>query len=155
MRRSLSLRTELLLLLGALVLIATVSLGTMAYSTSRTVIERSAVNEVGLAANSRKQALIQLLEQQHARAEALLKTASLGCAPEEIRCLRNVLTGFVATEGARAVRLVYRGRNPIVAGPAAGESVTWTVPIGQQAARFEFDAQGEPYYLISAGGVTR
>ena len=110
MRRSLSLRAELILLLGAFVLIAAGSLGSMSYEALRTAIERYAVNEVGIAANARKQALIQLLDQQRVRAEALLRTASFGCAPEETRCLRRVLADFVATEGARAVRLRRQGR---------------------------------------------
>src|SRR5437870_4997107 len=106
-RRSLSLRTELILLLGALVLLATASLGTIAFSTARAIIQRSAVREVGIVAHARRQALIQLLTQQRARAEAVLQTASLGCAPDETPCLRRLMSNFLATEGATAAELIY------------------------------------------------
>lgn len=155
MRRNLSLRTELMLLLGVFVLIATVSLGTMAYKTARTLIERSAVNEVGIAANARERALNQLLDRQRARAQALIKTASLDCAPDEIRCLRRMLANFVVAEGARAVRLSYRGRAPITAGPTVDTAVNWIAPDLPQAVRFEIDEKGQPYYLISAAETTR
>src|SRR5260370_13128201 len=135
MRRSLSLRAELILLLGAFVLIAAGSLGSMSYEALRTAIERYAVNEVGIAANARKQALIQLLDQQRVRAEALLKTASLGCAPEEVRCVRRVLADFVATEGARAVRLDYRGRTPIGASASPAAAMKCAAPTRHQRAR--------------------
>ena len=143
-----------MLLLGAFVLIATASLGTMAYSTARTLIERSAVNEVGVAANARVQALTHLLDQQKVRAEASMKSASLACAPDEIPCLRKVLAHFVAAEGAQAVRLVYPRREPIVVGVSAALPVNWTAPI-RQLAPFEIDGQGQLYYLVSAGGKTR
>ncbi len=155
MRRNLSLRAELMLLLGAFVLIATASLGTMAYTTTRTLIEARAVNEVGDAANARENTLTQLLDQQRVRAQALMKSASLNCAPEELRCLRRVLANFVAAEGARAVRFDYRGRAPIVAGPSIDSPVLWTAPKIQQGVRFEVDENGEPYYLLYAGGATR
>ena len=112
-RRSLSIRTQLILLLGALVLLATASLGSLAYNNSRAIIEGSAVREVGITANARKQALIRLLTDQRKRAEAVLRTAPLGCAPEEAWCLRRVLNDFVATGGATAVRLTYRHYRPI------------------------------------------
>src|SRR6478672_11910097 len=81
LRGTLSLRTELILLLCALVTLATVSLGSIAYTSSRAIIEGGAVREVGTAANARKQVLLTVLTEQKARAAALLKTANLGCAP--------------------------------------------------------------------------
>jgi len=47
-RRGISLRTELILFLGILVLLATASLGSIAYRTSRTIIEQDAVRDVGM-----------------------------------------------------------------------------------------------------------
>jgi len=79
-REGVSLRTELILLLGVLVLIATASLGSIAYGTARSIIERAAIREVGVTATVRKQVLLRVLNQQRVRAEALLKTASIGCA---------------------------------------------------------------------------
>src|SRR4051812_46835432 len=72
--RGLSLRTHLIVLLGLLVLLATVSLGSIAYSISRSIIEGAAVREVGIAANARRQAIIGALRQQQIRARAVFKT---------------------------------------------------------------------------------
>src|SRR5690242_3457746 len=107
LQRPLSLRTKLSLLLGALVLLATASLGSIAFTSSRSIIEGNAVREVGIAANARRQGLLTVLNEQKARAQALLRTASLQCAPEENWCLRRVLAGFVLTGGATTARLVY------------------------------------------------
>lgn len=141
------------LLLCALVLVATVSLGFIAYSSLRTIIEGEAVREVGITANARQQALIRLLTQQSLRASAVLKTANLGCAPEETRCLRKVLADFVATEGATAARLQYRGHQPILAGAGAAALADVAVPAGDQLARFDFDDQGRPYYVMATRAV--
>ena len=115
-RNSLSLRMQLILLLGAVVVAATGSLGSIAYNTSRAIIEGSAAREVGVIANARRQALIQELNAQNERAAALLKTVSLGCEPAETWCLRKVLADYVATGGATAARLAYSGRAPITVG---------------------------------------
>ena len=154
LRTNLSLRTELILLLCALVLLATASLGSIAYSSSRAIIEGGAVREVGTTANARKQVLLTVLTEQRARAEALLKTASLGCAPEETWCLRKVLRDFVATGGATAARLVYQGRRPVIVGVGGSALASVVVPRGNQIARFDFDKQEQPYYVMVARAVT-
>lgn len=112
-RGALSLRTELILLVCTLVLLATASLGSLAYTSSRELIEGDAVRQVGITADTRERALTAVLTEQKARAAALLRTASLGCAPEEKWCLRKVLNDFVATGGAVAAQLAYRNRKPI------------------------------------------
>src|SRR5260370_9365730 len=94
---SLSVRTQLMLLLGAIVLAATASLGSIAYLSSRAIIEDGVVREVGITANARKQALIRELTAQKVRAAALLKTAALGCDPEARSCFRKVPADFAAT----------------------------------------------------------
>ena len=154
-RAGVSLRTQLILLLCALVLVATASLGSIAYSTSRAIIEGGAVREVGTTANARKQVLLTVLNEQKARAEALLQTASLGCAPEETWCLRKVLKDFVATGGATAVRLVYQGRRPVVIGVGGTALASAAAPTGNQTARFVFDdKRQQPYYVMVARTVT-
>ena len=147
---SLSLRTQLILLLGALVLAATASLGSIAYMSSRTMIEDGVVRDVGITANARKQALIRELTEQKVRATALLKTAGLGCEPDETPCLRKILTDFVATGGATAARLVYRGRAPVLAGKDAARLASAAAPTGEQAALFQLDEKQEPYYVVGA-----
>src|ERR1700683_5359680 len=79
-RRGVSFRTQLILLLSILVLLATASLGSIAYRTSRSIVEQAAIREVGVTATVRKQILIGVLTQQRDRADALLKTADIGCS---------------------------------------------------------------------------
>ena len=145
--RRLSLRTELILLLGALVVAATSTLSWIAYNTSRAIIERNAAREVGIIANARRQALLQELNAEKERAAALLKTISLGCEPAETWCLRKVLSDYVATGGAVAARLEYGGRNPITIGKRTAGLAT-AAPPGNELARFDFDNSGRAYYVI-------
>ncbi|HEV2202485.1 MAG TPA: response regulator [Bryobacteraceae bacterium] len=147
-RKGVSLRTQLILLLGVLVLVATASLGSLAYRTSRTIVERAAIREVGTIATVRKQVLIRALTQQRERADALLKTSDVGCSPDETWCLRKLLVDFVATEGARAARLAYRGNKVALAGENAAALTSIGPLTGSQIAHFEFDAKGQPYYLL-------
>ena len=147
-RNGVSLRTQLILVLGILVLVATASLGSIAYKTSRTIIEQAAVRDVGVTATVRKQVLIRMLTQQRIRADALLKTADLGCSPDETWCLRKLLVDFVATEGATAARLVYRGERAAIVGKNASSLATAAPPDSSQIARFEFDQKGQPSYVL-------
>jgi PAS domain S-box-containing protein len=135
-------------------LVATASLGSIAYSRSRAIIEGAAVREVGITANARKQALLTVLTEQKARAAALLKNASLGCAPEETWCLRKVLNDFVATGGAAAARLAFEHRRPAAVGPNGAALRSVAVPTEDQVARFDFDDQGQPYYVMEARALT-
>src|SRR5258708_39819156 len=113
LRASFSLRIRLILCLGFLVLLATASLGSIAYRTSRDIMVREAIREVGITANPRKDLLVRLLPHQRTRAAALFKTADLSCDNTEIWCLRRLLKDFVATEGASAARLVYPRAAPV------------------------------------------
>src|SRR6478736_2624098 len=63
-RRGISLRTQLILLLSSLVLLATASLGSIAYRTSRSIVEQAAIRDVGVTATVRKQILLRVLTQQ-------------------------------------------------------------------------------------------
>jgi len=148
-----SLRTYLILLLVALVVVATVSLGSIAYKSSRSTIEDAAVREVGIIANARSQALLRELTSQKARAAALLKTASLGCEPDETWCVRKVLNDYVGVGGATAARLVYRGRRPIEVGSNARALSGIPIPPQDELARFGLDAGGQPYYVVGAQAV--
>lgn len=148
-QEGLSLRTELILLLGALVVAATGSLSSIAYSTSRSIIERNAAREVGIIANARRQALLQELNAEKERAAALLKTISLGCEPAETWCLRKVLSDYVATGGAIAGRLTYEGKTPIAVGKRTA-ALAAAAPRDDELARFDFDISRQPYYVTGA-----
>jgi PAS domain S-box-containing protein len=147
-RTGISFRTQLILLLSILVVLATASLGSIAYRTSRSIVEQAAIREAGVTATVRKQILIRVLTQQRDRADSLLKTADIGCLNSETWCLRKLLLDFVATEGATAARLAYRGRAPVMAGKEASSLPTGPLPHASQIARFEFDRKGKPSYLI-------
>ena len=147
-RRGISLRTQLILILGIVVLAATASLGSIAYRTSRIIVERAAIREVGTVATVRKQVLIRVLTQQRVRADALLKTADVGCSPDETWCLRKVLVDFVATEGATAARLAFHGYRAALVGKNAAALAKAASPAGDQIAQFEFDAKGQPSYIL-------
>ena len=141
-------RTQLILVMGILVLVATASLGSIAYRTSRNLIEQAAVREVGVTATVRKQVLIRVLTQQRVRADALLKTADLGCSPDETWCLRKLLEDFVATEGATAARLAYRGQRAAIVGKNASSLAKAALPDASQIARFGFDSAGQRDYIL-------
>ncbi len=147
-RRGVSFRTQLILLLSILVLLATASLGSIAYRTSRSIVEQAAIREVGVTATVRKQILIGVLAQQRDRADALLKTADIGCANNETWCLRKLLLDFVATEGVTAARLAYRGRLPVIVGKDASSLRADSSSAGGEIAHFEFDRKGKPSYRI-------
>ena len=153
-RPNLSLRTELILLLGAIVLLATASLGSIAFNTSRTIVEEGAVRAVGVVANARKQALIRFLSDQRVRAAAVLETVSVGCAPDETICIRRILMGFAASESASAVQLAYRNRPPIIVGDDTVPFPEAATPAGDQIARFVSD-QTPRYYVIQVRDVLR
>ena len=148
-RVSLNLRTQLILLLGALVVVATGSLGSIAYYTSRAITEGSAAREVGVIANARRQALLQELTAQNERAAALLKTLSLGCEPVETWCLRKVLGDYVATGGATAALLTYHGHPPIRIGNHI-DRLTNRPPGANEVAHFDIDRSGHAYYVLEA-----
>jgi PAS domain S-box-containing protein len=146
-----SLRTQIILLLGVLVVLATASLGSIAFRTSRTIIEQAAIREVGVTATVRKQVLIRVLTQQRERADALLKTADIGCAHSETWCLRKLLLDFVATEGATAARLDYRGRRPVMVGKdSASLLASARQSDAGQIAHFEIDRKGQPSYVLQS-----
>jgi PAS domain S-box-containing protein len=147
-RKGISLRTQLILLLGVLMLAAIASLGSIAYRKSRTIAQQAAVREVGATATVRKQVLTRALQQQRARGDALLKAADLGCTPDETWCLRQLLRDFVATEGVTAARLAYRGSRPAHVGKNAAALANVAPSADNQIAQFEFDTQGRPYYIL-------
>src|ERR1051326_2666151 len=153
-RPNLALRTELTLLLVAIVLLATASLGSIAFETSRTIVEHSTIREVGVVANARKQALLRFLTSQSGRLATVLETVSVGCAPEEVYCIRGILTNFAASEGANAIQLTYGNRTPIIIGDNSVAFRDADMPSGDQIARFVSD-QNHRYYLIQVRSVLR
>jgi len=153
-RPQLAFRTKLILLLVAIVVLATTSLGSIAFQTSRKLVEESGVRAVGIVASARKQALFRFLDGQRVRVGAVLETVSVGCAPEEAPCIRRILTNFANSEGVDAVEVTYRKRPPVIVGDASIPFREIDQPTEDQVARFVSDG-GRRYYVIQVRRVFR
>ncbi len=139
--RSLSFRSQLLLLMLLPVLVTTVVLGWLVYRAASEALSENAVRAVGIAARAREQALVMRLGRQQERAATFLQLAAANCAPrkgpERGECLQEALADFLATEGALGARLVAPGLEPLRVGQGveALEDLS-SLPRGQLA-RFE------------------
>ncbi len=143
-----ALRTQLILFMGILVLLATASLGSIAYRTSRTIIEQDAVRDVGVTATVRKQVLIGVLAQQRDRAGRAAANRRYRLSHRETWCLKNCCWVLLRRRELPAARLAYRDRAAVMVGkdaaslPAAGPSEAG------QIAHFSFDRRGRPSYVL-------
>jgi signal transduction histidine kinase len=155
--RTLSFRSQLLLLMVVPVLATTAALGGLAYRAASEAVSQNAIRAVGIAANAREQALVMRLYRQHERASALLDTTA-DCAaskgPERVRCLREALDDFVATEGVRDARLVVPGLEPLLVGAEAPSLAELTPLPSGQLVRVEPKQGHERVYemLVQRGG---
>jgi len=156
--RTLSFRSQLLLLMVIPVLVTTAALGGLAYRAASEAVRENAIRAVGIAANAREQALVMRLSRQHERARGLLASLS-DCVsdkgPERVRCLQDTLADFVATEGVRDARLVVPGLEPLLVG-AEAESLADLAPLPPgQLARVEPKRGHERVYgmFIEGGGM--
>jgi anti-sigma regulatory factor (Ser/Thr protein kinase) len=149
----LSLRAQLILILTVFTLALAAALGGLAYSTARGIVVREAERTVGLAANARKQTLLAVLERQRDRAGRGLEAGRAACDSEQeerTSCLRRWLGSLVAIEGATAGQLTEYGTTPIATGEWLTSLVVATLPtpLDGRVARFGFDEQRRPYYLL-------
>ena len=157
--RSLSFRSQLLLLMVLPVLVTTAALGGLVYRAASEAVRENAIRAVGIAANARAQALVMRLSRQHERASGLLVSLS-DCGadkdPERVRCLQDTLADFVATEGVRDARLVVGGLKPILVG-AEAEALADLAPLPPgQLARVEPKRGHERVYdMFIEGGEMR
>ncbi|WP_309889494.1 ATP-binding protein [Archangium sp.] len=139
--RSLSFRSQLLLLMLAPVLVTTVVLGWLVYRAASQSMAENAVRAVELAARAREQALVMRLARQQERAATFLRLAAADCAPsqgpERSACLQEALADFITTEGALGARLEAPGLEPIQVGQGV-ETLADLSPLPPgQLARFE------------------
>ncbi|HEX8826057.1 MAG TPA: ATP-binding protein [Archangium sp.] len=138
--RSLSFRSQLLLLMLTPVLVTTAVLGWLAYRAARETVIEGAMRAVGIAANAREQALVMRLRRQQERASTFLHVAAARClaskGPEQGGCFQESLANFVATEGVRGARLVVPGLEPLLVGERTESLLMSPLPPGQLA-RFE------------------
>jgi signal transduction histidine kinase len=150
-----SLRVQLVVVLSAFTVALAAALGWLAYSTAQGIVIREAERAVGLAANARKQALLTVVERQRDRAVKELEAGRAACGSgSEAReaCLGRWLKDLVATEDATAGLLTERGAAPLAIGEGITPQMraTLSAPPEGQVARFDFDEQQRPYYVVWA-----
>ena len=157
--RSLSFRTQLLLLMVTPVLVATAVLGWLAYQSASEALSQGAIRAVGIAADAREQALVLRLRRQQERALGFLRHAASDCATEkgtaQAQCLQRTLADFMATEGVLGARLSLPGQKPIDLGRQASTLGDFRPLPPGQLARFEPKQDGGRVYdmLVEQGGM--
>jgi signal transduction histidine kinase/HAMP domain-containing protein len=150
--RSLSFRSQLLLLMLLPVLVTSAVLGWLVYRAASETLSENAVRAVGIAARAREQTLVMRLGRQRERAATFLRLAAADCAPskgpERGACLEEALADFLATEGALGARLLAPGLEPLRVGQGveALEDLSTLAP--GQLARFEPKGDGARAYDI-------
>jgi PAS domain S-box-containing protein len=155
MNRSMSLRSQLILLFTALALGATAVLGSLAYRASRESLTRNALRAVQATAQERTESLRRRLQARNDRAQAFLIAAAVCGGParsvgaDRSECTR-LLDVFRATEGFSAAALTRPGEPPITVGPNAAALAREPAFPMDQLARFGFHEPGHPYYVIRA-----
>ena len=130
--RSLSFRSQLLLLMLTPVLVTTAVLGWLVYRAASQSMAENAIRAVGIAARAREQALVMRLARQQERAATFLRLAAADCAPsqgpEKSACLQEALADFITTEGALGAWLTAPGLEPIQVGQGV-ESLAHLSPL--------------------------
>jgi signal transduction histidine kinase/CheY-like chemotaxis protein len=126
---SLPLRYQFALALVGVNIIGTAALAGFAYRASRNSLEDQATRAVGVVAEARDQALVQLLQRRQERMDAFLGSVESLCGERaatekfgwERECVRVALSGFQTAERASAADLRYGGRRLATRG-------TWPQP---------------------------
>jgi signal transduction histidine kinase len=145
-----SLRSQLALLIAALVLGATALFGALSYRASEQIIRGNALRAVQATAEEREEALRRRLQGQRTRAAAFLRASARECGPggPAPACLA-ALRVLRATEGFAAAVVTRPGAPAAALGPGAAGLAAAAPPPGQLA-RFGFHATGRPFLVIGA-----
>ena len=125
--RSMSLAAQLLLTFVSLVAGSTIVLTVAAYRSSLGSLEEDARRMARVAAQTRDDAMTQLFETRHQRAEGFLAGVQSLCGEKRtdagfgfsIDCVETMVQEFRATERASGVRLLYQGRTIGATGTAS------------------------------------
>jgi signal transduction histidine kinase len=157
---SFPLRYQLAVALVGLNVIGTAGLAMFAYRASRTSLEAQATRDVGIVAEARDEALVQLLQRRRERMDAFLSNVESLCAEStpkgnlgwEGECVRVALSGFQRAERATAADLIY-GRRRLAAGGS------WRLPAevtpDSQLATITASGGQRSYTMQSARGRVR
>jgi signal transduction histidine kinase/ActR/RegA family two-component response regulator len=144
---SFPLRYQFAVVLVGLNVVGTAGLALFAYRASRNSLEAQATRAVGMVAQARQEALVDLLQRQRERMDAFLRSVESLCGESagkgtlgwERGCARMALSGFQTAERATAATLAYRENDLATAGswraPAdfttSAELVTISGRVGQ------------------------
>jgi signal transduction histidine kinase/ActR/RegA family two-component response regulator len=115
---SLPFRYQFTVALVGLNIAGTAALAGFAYRASRNSLEQQAAQAVGVVAQERDRALVQLLQRRQQRMDAFLQSLESLCGERspagtfgwERGCVRMALAGFRSAERVTAANLSYRGR---------------------------------------------
>ena len=127
----------------------------VAYSTSRDVIQTSALRSVGATATARKTDLLRALSRQRDRSSNVLRLADESCnigGVADEACLRKIARDFISAERAAGVHLLSGGRDIFIGQSAPSDRTV--IPRDDEVARFERDAHGA-YYTIAVREADR
>ncbi|MEO5657908.1 MAG: PAS domain-containing protein [Nitrospiria bacterium] len=157
---ALSFRFQLLLLLISLVLMATATVGWIAYRTAGSLVTEAAIQAVGFAADTRRDLILNMVTRQHGRANLFIETLPNTCPPWSLmdrQCVLIQLQHLLEFERAEGIRLVRPGFPPVTVGRYPSDPAS-LIPFEQgQFGRFRGAAGGNSGYLIEAAttrGVT-
>jgi signal transduction histidine kinase/CheY-like chemotaxis protein len=157
---SFPLRYQLAAALVGLNVIGTAGLAVFAYRASRTSLEAQATRDVGMVAQARDEALVQLLQRRQERMDAFLRSVESLCAEStpkgtlgwESQCVRVALSGFQTAERATAADLLYGRRRLAARG-------SWRLPLDvtppSQLATVVGSAGQRSYTMQAARGRVR
>src|SRR5262245_5254893 len=150
--RSLSLTARLLLIVAGSIMVATVTLSTVAYRAVPDNLDGAARSRVRVSAASRADAVSRAIIGQHQRAERFIRSTSAFCSEQtpggwlawESKCTRTALLEFRNTEHAVGALLLSGNRRVIALGrtPRADRAF----PIGLAVVETAEDAI--PHYVI-------
>ncbi len=154
MLRAVPLSVQLVFTFVGLIVGTTAALTTAAFTFSRASLEAEARRNVGLATETREQAITQLFNLRQQRAEGLLASMQSLCgepagpgrlawAPD---CVQTLVNDFRASERAEGVLLTYRNRRI----SRSGAPVQFGAPPGDSLARIVRRADGAIEYVLTA-----
>lgn len=150
-RLSLSLRTQLTLMLILVALGVAAIVGYLSYRSGRRIIRQDAFRVVAAVTEGRRRLLVQVLDSQFDRLGAFLEAQPDGC--DSRQCLREQVERLIAREHAAAAVLTPPGEAPLTVGSTALLRGLPAPDLTVLAQPFR-DADGNAfYYVITRGNV--
>jgi len=144
-----SLRLKLVFAFAGLVLLVTLLQGWFSYSSARRIIERDAIEAVGLSAEARRQALLYELRHRQQRVDLLLERLRSPCLDSAPSSCREILASLVEPDPEiQSASLRSTGSGLVTAGASGGDRPPR--PVTGLLAAFRRDAGNRPFYVVSS-----